>query len=542
MKKSRLSTLHDFLALLIRRKWVILAAFFALAGLSFVIARAIPNAYISDTMIQIQQREVPTDFVKDLISGTTDQRLTAIEQTILSRTNLLKIADQFESSMIHYRGLSDEKKVAKMRKQIQIEFPTERLRGTYTPITHVRISFKDQNPDLAQKVTGRLASLFIEQDSRAREEQVFGTNEFLTGELNKITEQLQQSETKLKELKGRYRYELPDQLETNLRTLDRLQLQKTANTEALDRQITLQLNLERQLSETAQNLSKEAIIRGETAARRPNPQVELYRKKEQEYKDLLAKATEKHPDVIRMRTELESLRKDIPPEDFELIDPQPTTKTVTTTEANPVYQNLIAQARLVKTEIEIREREKQSIDNEIAKYNQRVQNAPRVEQEVAETMRTHDDLRKQSDDLRSKLSQAKLSESLESKQKGAQFAIIDPASLPLEPAPPSRKMIFFYGLCISFAIGVGLGVLLDLFSLNVYTGSELERFLKAPVLVEIPQITSPVDILRARRRNAAYALIFMAAACAYTWGLHLLYLRQGFLLKILDPLIERIRG
>jgi polysaccharide biosynthesis transport protein len=543
MSMYRISTFQDVLALLVRRIWLIAAVFIAFAGISVVASRIIPNAYVSETMILIQQREVPTDFVKDLISGSTDQRLTAIEQAILSRTNLLKIADQFESSMIHYRGLNDERKVDRMRKQIGIEFPSEKLRGVYAPITQVRISFRDQNPELAQKIASRLASLFIEQDSRTREDQVFGTTEFLTGELNKISDQLLQSDTKLKELKERYRYELPDQKETNLRTLDRLQLQRTANTEALDRQIAMQLNLERQLSETPQSLSKESILRGETiAARKPNPQVDVYRKKEQEYKDLLAKATEKHPDVIRMRTELESLRKDIPSEDFIPSDQPSSPKTQTSTEVNPVYQNLLGQARMVKTEIEIREREKKSIDNEIAKYSLRVQNAPRVDQEIAVTVRINSELQKQADELKGKLSQAKLSESLESKQKGAQFTIVDPASFPMEPAPPSRTMIFLYGLGISLAAGIGIGVLLDLLNRQVYTAAELERLLKSPVLVEIPKITSPLDILHARKRNTAYATIFAAAACLYICGLYLLYLKQGFLLRVLAPLVVRIRG
>ncbi len=79
---------------------------------------------------------------------------------------------------------------------------------------------------------------------------MFGTAEFFEAELKKVAEQLRKSDDKLRILKQRYRYELPSEQETNLRTLDRLQIQKTANVEALDRYLTLQMNLERQISET----------------------------------------------------------------------------------------------------------------------------------------------------------------------------------------------------------------------------------------------------------------------------------------------------
>jgi len=51
-------------------------------------------------------------------------------------------------------------------------------------------------------------------------------------------------------MKERYRYQLPSELETNLRTLDRLQTQKTSNIEAIDRYMTMRLNLEQQIAET----------------------------------------------------------------------------------------------------------------------------------------------------------------------------------------------------------------------------------------------------------------------------------------------------
>ncbi|MBM3791200.1 MAG: hypothetical protein FJW35_12755, partial [Acidobacteria bacterium] len=167
--KARLSGMQDYLALLVRRKWWIILPFLACSGLAVLISLIIPPIFVSDTMILIEPREVPSDIVPDLVTESTDQRLNSIEQSVLSRTILLRVLNEFEAGLHDYRGLNDERKVAKIKKRIKLDFPAERRRGQFLPTSHFRISFRDHSPDMAQKVAGRLAALFIEQESRSRE-------------------------------------------------------------------------------------------------------------------------------------------------------------------------------------------------------------------------------------------------------------------------------------------------------------------------------------------------------------------------------------
>src|SRR5262249_7366716 len=157
-----------------------------------------------------------------------------IEQTVRSRTSLVQILREFEDKLPEYRNLNMDEKVLKLNALIGIKFEAEKRGSVQLPVTYFRITYQNRNPELAQKITAKLQSLFIEQDNRARENQVFGTTEFLAGEVSKLSDELQQSDAKLKQLKASRRYELPDQLETNLRTLDRINLQKQANAEAID--------------------------------------------------------------------------------------------------------------------------------------------------------------------------------------------------------------------------------------------------------------------------------------------------------------------
>ena len=128
-----------------------------------------------------------------------------------------------------------DEKVLKLRDAIKVNFDVDKRMGTPLPVTYFHVSYQNRSPELAQKIATKLASLFIEQDSRAREDQVSETTGFLSVELEKVRAQLQDSETTLSQLRERRRFELPDQLETNLRTLDRLGAQQRSNAEGMDR-------------------------------------------------------------------------------------------------------------------------------------------------------------------------------------------------------------------------------------------------------------------------------------------------------------------
>ncbi|MDM7996460.1 MAG: Wzz/FepE/Etk N-terminal domain-containing protein [Acidobacteriota bacterium] len=539
MKKSRFKNLHDYLALLVRRRWWVIIPAVALCGLSILLTLVFPKMYRSQTMILIQQRDVPDDFVKDLIGENIDERLKAIEQTILSRTNLLRIVNEFESRLPEYRSLNDERKVEKLRKRIAIDFPTEKRAGRALPVTNIIINYSDRTPDLAQKIAARLASLFIEQDNRARENKVFGTAEFLEAELKKVADQLHESETRLSALKQRYRFEMPTELDTNLRTLDRLQIQKNGNLEALDRFVTLQMNLERQISETPAMIPSETSRTAAVVAR--NPKVEVYLKKEQEYQELIIKAKPTHPDVRRLKAELDQLKKEIPPEDLDAAQSKdPAQPGAPAMMPNPVYQSLTAQLRQLKTDIAIREKEKKWIEDEMAKYNRRIQNTPGVEQEMLTITRANQELIKQHEDLKSKLEQARLAGSLESRQKGAQFEIIDPANYPMEPSPPQPIVLLLAGFAISIAAGVAAAFVVDMLNQRVWTHQELERALEAPVLVEIPSITDPGAEKKVLHRRILHAAMLVVFTGVYLGGLYYLYVKQSALLRLLDPLIEKI--
>ena len=75
---------------------------------------------------------------------------------------------------------------------------------------------------------------------------------------------------------------------------------------------------------------------------------------------------------------------------------------------------------------------------------------------------------------------------------------------------------------------------------RIWTQQELERYLGAPVLVEIPSIVTPTDIKRERQKKLMYAGVIAVCLGIYLGGVGYAYLKQPQFLRAVDPLMEKI--
>src|SRR5262249_4386399 len=93
------------------------------------------------------------------------------------------------------------------------------------------LSFMHESPLMARDVTTRLASLFIAENLKGREEVVEGTTDFLMNELTTVKAELEVKEKAIERFKKEHMGELPQQIEANIRTLDRLQDEQRAQSD-----------------------------------------------------------------------------------------------------------------------------------------------------------------------------------------------------------------------------------------------------------------------------------------------------------------------
>src|SRR5436305_3835265 len=184
MQRRAPSDLSDYLDIFFRRwRWIVIPAVLIAVTVS-IVSMQLPKFYKSETLILVDPQKVPSDYVKATISGEVTDRLQTISQEILSRTRLQRIIDQF-GLYKDQKNLLPEDIVELMRKDITLDIVADPRSRPGTGVNGFKISYSGSTPALAQEVTRQIASLFIEENLKVREQQAEGTNEFIESELNK---------------------------------------------------------------------------------------------------------------------------------------------------------------------------------------------------------------------------------------------------------------------------------------------------------------------------------------------------------------------
>jgi len=503
----------------LKRRWYIIIPFCLSMLMGIYLAVSLPKVYEAKTLILVQPQRVPTDFVRSIISVDIDSRIRTISQQILSRTNLEKIIENFNLfSEPKYTSMFMEDKIEDLRKRIIIDVASIK-QDRRKDADAFSISFKGKDPEKIVKITNALATYFIDENLKVREAQAVGTSDFLNDELGSMRNRLVVLEESLRKYRVTYMGELPEQLETNLRILDRLQDRLNTKQESLRVAKNALVTLEKEISDSQQLYRGGTNLEpGKIVEREMSDQAKLNLLKKELF-DLLARYTDRHPDIIRQKKMIDELEAKIQNENQKAAQGFPPEQ------ANN-KEKFIAdkyQLTLMKQRLEIID-EIKTIQTDIAKLTQqfhihqnRVENTPKREQELLSLKRDYKNIKDTYDSLLSRKLEAELAVNMEKKQKGEQFRIIDPARLPEKPVSPDMKKLFLMTLAAGLGIGFGLVFLLEYLNTSFNRFEEIEPFLGVPVLASIPPIINQRDIKK-RKINVVLSIVSIMFSFALLAG------------------------
>ena len=237
---------------LLRGRWFLIVPLCITLTIGLGITLTAKKTYEASTLILVQPQRVPTNYVRSVVSSSISERISTISQQILSRSNLEQIIEQFglyENSARMYL----EDKIEGLRRRIKVKI--ERARHGAEAFS---ISFTGSDPQRVMRIANTLASYFMDENLKVREAQAIGTSEFLDAELEKTKKRLEEREAKLAAFRAKYLGGLPDELETNLRTLDRMQRELTDKAASLRDLNNSIASLDTQISQMTSSSSGDA--------------------------------------------------------------------------------------------------------------------------------------------------------------------------------------------------------------------------------------------------------------------------------------------
>ncbi len=512
----------QILEIIIRRRWFILIPFCITLTLGLFHTLTAGKTYEATTLILVQPQRVPTNYVRSVVTSTINERISTISQQILSRSNLEKIIDQF-GLFQDAKGVYLEDKVNTLRKQVQVKI--ERTRSDAEAFS---IVFKGSEPQTVMRIANTLASFFMDENLKVREAQAVGTSEFLDSELEKTRKNLEEREKQLAEYRSQYMGGLPDEVESNLRTLDRLQLQMTAKNESLRQARNALAMLESQITQSREMASQTTndpfssmdFEENSIGSSEDEQKLALAQK---EYEVLLLKYTDKHPDARKIKKIIDKLEKSIEENKQKAAEAKPETDDkaaksgpgdITTQMPNFAGMQQGAQLKQIKTEIQKIESDLSNIEQQMKQYQVKVADTPKRQLELQSLQRDYTNIQTIFNSLLDRKLEAELSVNMEKKQKGEQFRILDHARLPERPISPNVKWLFLLSIASGLGIGAGIIFLLEIFDSSIRREEQIEKDLGLKILAAIPPMKWPQDRMKMKIQRiifacfSAYAVVF----------------------------------
>jgi polysaccharide chain length determinant protein (PEP-CTERM system associated) len=480
----------DYWHMILRRKWLVLAIFSACVGGGGILCVVWPESYRSSTLILVESQKIPEDYVKALIGSSIEGRLNSIQQQVMSRTLLTAMIKEFDLYPDAVRRDGFEAVIERLRMDIRVT--TSTARSAQGGVDAFAISFAHKNPQLAMKVTAKLASQFIDENLRSREQLVSGASEFIEQELEMAKERLETQERSISVFKTKHMGELPEQVQANLSSLDRLSLQHGTTLDALQRAADRLSLIEKTFKEyEALGPTTAGTVQGPGGAVVVDSSVLRLKELEKTLTTLAAEYKDNYPDIIALKQEIHALKAQIGNTGREKNE----SNKATTVTKEPIHidtylRELGRQREESKLEIASLKERLLRIKDQMKEYEARVEKAPAREQELMLLNRDYGNLKENYRALLDKKLNARLSEHLENRQKGEQFRILDPANLPQNPETPDRLKVMLLALALGCGLGIGAVVALESFRPVFRRSDDVESLLQLRVLASIPNFSS----------------------------------------------------
>jgi polysaccharide biosynthesis transport protein len=490
-----------------------------------------PPTYRSTGTILIEQQEIPEDFVHSAITSYADQRVQVISQRVMTSSNLLDIIRKYDLYPEARRTKAREVIVADMRNDIKLEMISADVmdprQGRATKATIAfSVSFVSRSPQLAAAVANELTSLYLRENLETRKQQAEGTAGFLSTEAARIGVQVTELEQKLADFKAKNANSLPEYAQLNVQLASRKQddiRELDARVRALDQQIVFS---ESQLAQ----INPTSTLYGDTGQRVLGAKDQL-KVLQTKYAAAIATYSDTHPDVVRLKGEIEGLEKELGsqsdyrdsereleqartdlavarqthtdayPDVVRLTDrvsqleaqlkkaPRtPATPVRGEQPDNPAYIQIQANLQAAQSERASLLAQRSQLHERLTELERRSATAPAIERDYTAQMNDLTNAQKKHAEVQQKQMEAQLASNLETERKGERFVLIEPPLEPQKPVSPNRGLILALGAVLALGAAIGLMQLLETLDTRIRGREDIIALLTVPPLAVIPWI------------------------------------------------------
>jgi polysaccharide chain length determinant protein (PEP-CTERM system associated) len=475
--------MQRYVDLVLRKRYVVLAIALIVLSLFTWGSFFIPKVYEASSTVLIEKSSIIEPLVLGEGAPRGSEGLSNLQNNITSRSVIEKVVKKLGMNATAASPSQNDQIIAALRRNLTVTVPGSRTKGADMFI----VSYQGSDPVRVRDVVNAVVREFINETLGFKKSDVSGAYEFIQGQLIEYKEKLEESDKATREFKERNPNMVP-QSETSL--VGRIENYQTARIEA---EIKLK-ELTRKRENLQRQLSGEKELTVAMVTNEGSPQGRLNYLNNQLI-ILMTKYTESHPEVIKVRNEIEELKIQIAQaKTTQALGGGPETSTL-----NPIYQQLREELARTDAEVESLRARAAEIARQQHEGERIFGRMPKEQEEWTKLQRDRNVYQKIYDDLLQKLETARVSRELESSKDTGAFKILDAAVAPTLPIKPNRVQMILLGIFLGVAGGLGSVIGLDLLNKSFKDVTSIESNLKLPVLVTIPKIVTDEDKLNARR-------------------------------------------
>jgi len=549
--------IQDVTGLFRRRARLVGMIFLVISMLGIVVAYSLQNLYRSSGAIVIERPEVSERFLPGTFQNPDrEQRIARINEEVMTRDNLAEIIEKHNLYPEERAGRAATSVVTELRQNFELELtlaqddPRNKYPGE---VQGFEISFYHPDPSVARSVARDIVDLFLEGNRARRQVAYDETAAALTRESDTLRGQVSNLEAELANFKTEHPGAMPEDRAYNRQVAER----KARDLDGLEREIrSLQERktlLQSQLAQT--DLWITAV--GPDGTPLPASDDRL-RSLQAEYLRLLGNYNSNHPDVVRVKREIESLTggtnspvlrqailAELTAKRAELVDARTQygdnhpdvrslERSIATLEAqlektpeqsantpppnNPAYINLDLQLQGVNNELAALRADRTQLQQETVDLDKKVLIAPEVERRYTELTRDLGLARQQYEDTMSRLMAVQRAGILEEEELSERYVVTRMPSLSYTPAYPNRPLIIAIAIFLGITFGIGGGLLAEALDGTVRGTRDIYTILGAPPIAAVPRImTGPELVVVKRHRVLAISAVVLSIVIVATY-------------------------
>ncbi|MGE5097207.1 MAG: XrtA system polysaccharide chain length determinant [Betaproteobacteria bacterium] len=470
----------------------------------FVAISAMPDRYEASARIFVNTDSI----LKPLMTGLTvqpneEQRIVMLSRVVISRPNVEKLVQQV--------GLDAGVKSRDQRERIidrtlrTLEFKGAGRENLY------RLSFRDEDPDVAKRAIDLLASMFIESSKGGKTDDTLAAKKFIDDQVGIYEHKLQEAESRLKDFRIKYLGLAPGdgrdffaRIGEVERTLNQARLELR---EAENMRDAYRARIQAETSSAANPASAPSAVLVEIDAR-----IDAQRRN---IEAMLQRYTEAHPDVQAAQRVIRDLEAQ-----KQQVMASPSTATL------PAAPRALAALDALKVSIAQTDATIAQLRTRVGEYQERYNKlkasaalVPQLEAEHAQLNRDYEVNKKNYESLVARRESVNISGDMQAVAGVSDFRLVDPPRVTPRPVSPNRRILFPLALFLSIAAGLGAAYVASQVRSSFYDAKAVREATGLPVLGVVSLVMNDENKSATRRTALRFAGAAAGLVMTYVTGL-----------------------